>query len=797
MDPLLARLQRALAGRYTVEHELGRGGMAVVYLGRDLRLERRVAIKVFEKEGGLISAGERFLREIRIAAQLQHPNILPVHDSGEGEGLVYYVMPYVAGGSVRERLEREGPLPVPDAVRIAREVAEALDHAHRAGVVHRDIKPDDITLADGGGVVADFGIARAIEQAGGKVTDTGLAIGTPTYMSPEQAGASPQIDGRTDIYALGCVLYEMLAGTPAFSGTTAQQVMARHATDTAPPLGTVRQVPPALEATVSRALAKLPADRWPTGRALAEALGASGETPVGTGASPAAKSRWRWGVLGAAGIALLGAGFALFRGRRSDAGATGPVRTLAVLPFTSSGDTAWANFADGLSEGVGTGLVRVGGLGVVGGSRVQGYRDRIADPRDIGRELGVSTVLSGGVRFGGNKFRVTTQLIEVASGRTLWQQQFSGELLVNGRMGDVFAVMDSMTGMIVDALQLQLAPAHRASLARGVGTRDPEAYRLYLAAHQANYVVTLENLEHSIQLLEQALRRDSTFADAWVELALTWETKGSVFGVERAPEVALRWRRAVEHAIELDSTNGFSFGLRGSLRLYYEWEWDGARRDHLRGVRLAPGSADAAYEYAFFLSFANESDSALAYARRAVSLDPNNSLLWGGLGRIFAFSGMLDSALAASRRALELDSLQWTADYARVNALLAMGRRPEAESAAAHWRRLSAGKQGARAFLADYYRRTGNPAGARAILEELLDLSRKQYVSPAKIGAARLALGDRAGALDALEESLRNRDLDLIPEIVLLYSSLAGDPRFEAVRHRVFGSRPVPRNPFP
>jgi tetratricopeptide (TPR) repeat protein len=239
-----------------------------------------------------------------------------------------------------------------------------------------------------------------------------------------------------------------------------------------------------------------------------------------------------------------------------------------------------------------------------------------------------------------------------------------------------------------------------------------------------------------------------------------------------------------------------AFALRATLKQYYDWDWDGARRDFRRAVRLAPGSADAAAEYAFFLYFANEPDSALAYARRAVSLDPSNSLLRGGLGRIFAFSGMLDSALAASRQALELDSLQWTADYARVNALLALGRRTEAESAAAHYRRFAAGKP-ALALLADYYRRTGNLSGAREILEEILDLSREQYVSPAKIGAVRLALGDRAGALDALEESMRNRDLSLIPDIVLLYSSLAGDPRFEAVRHRVFGSRPVPRNPFP
>ena len=199
METLLARLQRAVAGRFTVEHELGRGGMAVVYLGHDLRLNRRVAIKVLEQGDGLIPGVERFLSEIRIVAQLHHPNILPVFDSGEGESLVYYVMPYVAGGSLQERLEREGPLPIADSVRITREVAEALDHAHRAGIVHRDIKPGNIMLADGVAVVSDFGIARAVEAGSGRLSETGLAVGTPAYMSPEQATASPLIDGRADL----------------------------------------------------------------------------------------------------------------------------------------------------------------------------------------------------------------------------------------------------------------------------------------------------------------------------------------------------------------------------------------------------------------------------------------------------------------------------------------------------------------------------------------------------------------------------------------------------------------------
>src|SRR5881275_1194984 len=265
IDPL-ARVQAALAGRYTIERELGRGGMATVYLAQDRKHHRQVAIKVLKPELAAALGPERFLREIDTAARLTHPHILPLHDSGEAAGLLYYVMPYVEGETLRDRLEREGQLPLEEAVRITREVASALSYAHSHDVVHRDIKPENILLSGGEAVVADFGIARALVAAGAdKLTDTGLAVGTPGYMSPEQAMAEPRIDGRADTYALGCVLYEMLAGHPPFLGTTAQEILARHTLDPVPPLRTIRrEVPAAVEHAVLKALAKSPADRFPS-----------------------------------------------------------------------------------------------------------------------------------------------------------------------------------------------------------------------------------------------------------------------------------------------------------------------------------------------------------------------------------------------------------------------------------------------------------------------------------------------------------------------------------------------------
>src|SRR5689334_9053454 len=287
-DPL-AGLRESLADRYRVERELGRGGMATVYLAQDLRHDRPVALKVLRPELAATLGPERFLQEIKIAARLRHPHILPVHDSGEAAGRLWYTMPYVEGESLRQLLAREGQLPVDRAVRIATQVSGALGYAHAHGVIHRDIKPENILLEGDQAVVADFGVARAISAAGdARLTETGLALGTPAYMSPEQASGGRDLDGRSDVYAFGCVLYEMLAGQPPFQAPTAQGLLARHALDPVPPLRTVRDtVPDQLEEAVVQAMAKAPADRFPTAAAFAEALASA---PVTTPASGGRRS---------------------------------------------------------------------------------------------------------------------------------------------------------------------------------------------------------------------------------------------------------------------------------------------------------------------------------------------------------------------------------------------------------------------------------------------------------------------------------------------------------------------------
>ena len=369
-DPLI-HITTALADRYQIERELGRGGMATVYLARDLKHGRMVAIKVLRPELAHLLGPERFLREIEIAARLQHPMILPVFDSGavasqDGREaqFLWYAMPFIAGESLRDRLNREKQLTVEEAVRIGCEVAQALGCAHALGVVHRDIKPENILLSDGHAVVADFGIARAISAAGDqRLTETGLSLGTPAYMSPEQAAAEPSLDGRSDLYALACVLYEMLAGQPPFTGSTAQAILARHAIDPVPSLRTVRAtVPVGVEEAIAQVLNKVPAERF----ASAAEFGAALVQGLGSGTT---RRRPMLTVLGAAAaVATL---LALLVGVRSwlsgKAGTTEPaITSLAVLPFNNlTGDTAQVYLAQGLTDQLVTSLAQLSGLRVI------------------------------------------------------------------------------------------------------------------------------------------------------------------------------------------------------------------------------------------------------------------------------------------------------------------------------------------------------------------------------------------------------------------------------------------------
>ncbi|MEO6055483.1 MAG: serine/threonine-protein kinase [Gemmatimonadales bacterium] len=511
----LPQVLASLADRYVVERELGRGGMATVYLARDLRHDRLVALKLLHPELAQALGPERFVREIKLAARLQHPHILPLFDSGTAGGMPYYAMPYVEGESLRARMARERQLGLEDALRITREVAAALDHAHTQGIVHRDIKPENVLLTrDGSALVADFGIARAVDAASGeKLTETGLALGTPAYMSPEQAAGDGGLDGRGDIYALGCVCYEMLAGQPPFTGPTAQAILARHSVDPVPSLRTVRStVPEAVERAITKALAKVPADRFATAGEFVQALGGTAGMagPVRSGSRVRSRSL----VLGAAAVILaLAIGRMIMR--RPPGTATPDPKLVAILPFRIAGanpELGWLR--EGLIDLLAIKLTGEGGLRAAEPRAVLSAWNRVAGAEgqeitpaaalEIARRLGAGRVIDGGVVGTSGHLTLTASLLTAPGGRSVARAS------VEGRADSLPALVD---GLAVRLLSLEAGT--ESSRLPSLTTRSLPAIRAYLAGRAA---FRRGRLDEAFNRFREATHLDSTFALAALEL---------------------------------------------------------------------------------------------------------------------------------------------------------------------------------------------------------------------------------------------------------------------------------------
>ena len=437
---LLEQLTAALGDRYRVGRELGRGGMAIVFLAEDLKHHRRVAVKVLKPELSAILGSERFLREIEIAATLQHPHILPLYDSGQADGLLYYVMPFAEGESLRQRLARDQQLSLEAALQITREVGSALQYAHEHGVVHRDIKPENIMLSGGQAVVADFGIARALHAANPEqLTLTGMVVGTPQYMSPEQAAAST-VDARSDQYSLACTLYEMLIGEPPFTGPTPHAVIARHSLEPVPSLRVVRQtVPEAVERAIVQAMAKLPADRFASIQQLLDALGspeiAAGRTAVAAPPPPpsptGARTRQRTmtGLAAAAVAALAGWWFAAGHPSSGAQPASRVVTAVAVLPFqdlAAGPDSSY--LGEGMTEGLTADLAQIASLKVISRSSGAAAEGKSRSLAELASELGVEAVVKGSIRRTGDTVRVSVRFVHAPDSALLFAREYHGHL---------------------------------------------------------------------------------------------------------------------------------------------------------------------------------------------------------------------------------------------------------------------------------------------------------------------------------------------------------------------------------
>ena len=649
MSSPLDRLTAALSRSYRLERELGRGGMATVFLAQDIRHERQVAIKVLHEDLSASLGKERFLREIRIAAGLQHPHILPLYDSGEADGLLYYVMPYVEGQTLRERLVREGELPVADAVRILRDIADALAEAHRAGVVHRDLKPENVMLRGRHALVADFGVAKALSEATGRqeLTTVGVALGTPTYMAPEQATADPHLDHRADLYAFGVVAYELLTGRPPFTGNNAQQVLAAHITSAAPPITDHRALTPALAGMVMQCLEKKPADRCQSAEELIPLLESvltpsGGITPSATvpiSALPGPRRRLV-PALGAVGaLALAALAFVLTRGPAEGARGAAAGGRIAVFPFDArSADSTDLWLAEGLSEQIGSRLARVPELQVLSATSVSAQLGRTPDPLEAAQALTARWVVTGQLRRAGNEVQVRTEVAVASNGVQLWSATLR-------RSDGDFQLLEAA---VAESVLVVLMGRGTNPLAVATGRAEavePEAYRLYLLANAQLNRRTQETVAQAIQHYQEALRRDSGFAAAWAELGSArmiqsswrWETE-----VPRDSLPALA-RQGASRALALDSTLARGWSVLGQAASWADGDFTVAIPAFERAIAL--DSMDANIWHFFGTSLgadlANDLPRAEQYLRRALQLDPNLPNTWRHLGRVVAWQGRL------------------------------------------------------------------------------------------------------------------------------------------------------------
>jgi serine/threonine-protein kinase len=558
------RLIAGLADRYSIERELGQGGMAYVYLGQDLKHRRPVAIKVLRPDLAAALGAERFLREIEVTARLTHPRIVPIFDSGRVGDLLYYVMPFVAGESLRARMQREGQMPVADAVALTVAVAAALDYAHRQGIVHRDIKPENILLPEGEALVADFGIARTLAAAlepadGGRLTETGFAIGTPIYMSPEQAASELGVDGRSDQFALACVLFEMLVGEPPFRGPNSQAIAARRAVEPMPSIRTVRPgVPAAVEHVIRQALEKAPADRFPTAQAFADALVKAAAEPVTAPTAAATPGlhprRQRRSLLAvtavlAAGL-LVAAGVASRLLSRRSVGAVPPAGVaggLAVLAFDNlTAVAADSTLATGLAAELAGELRQVRGLRVAAPASAFSYRGSAASLDSVARALGVRRLVTGALRRSSDSLRIDVQLFDAAGGK----RERIGRYEARGMVS--FAQQDSIVLAIVTALQGQVAEGTRRRVIHH-GTTDLAAQSAYFRARAI--LATRINLGDALAAFDEAIARDSLYAKAWAGRADAYAFMGIMCcSLEPADALPLA-RAAVLRALELDPTS--------------------------------------------------------------------------------------------------------------------------------------------------------------------------------------------------------------------------------------------------
>lgn len=820
------RFWRELSDRYRYERELGQGGMSTVYLARDLKLDRLVAVKVLRPEYATAVGTERFLREIHITAQLQHPNILTLLDSGEALGLVYYVMPYVEGETVRERLTWTKPLPVVEAVRIARAVANALNYAHSRGVVHRDIKPENILLSNGNPIVADFGVARAVSGAASpNLTVGGMAIGTPAYMSPEQARGHQDVDGRSDLYALGCVLYEMLTGEPPFSGLSPEAVMQRHLHEAPRPLSELRPgLTPELSGAVLRALAKRPEDRYRTAEELERELrvflasevlqqatperglapqhgftpqpvtpwqghaARSGEATLSSGVRPA--RRW---IAAGIGVAAFAVAVLLLAPRAARTTAKPAARfsaSIAALPLDNIGaDEQGAYLSEGLTEEIIAQLSRIEGLKVISRTSAVAVKAKKLTVPQIAKELDVKHVLEGSVQRSGNRIRITLQLIEAKTDAHVWAQTFERELT------DIFSLREEIATKVTGALAASLnpggpatAPAAAPAASTGSTTRICSAYDAYLQGKYWLQRPSEKMLRDGITAFETSIRTDDAYAPAYSGLSVALRLWVQLGYDSKDPygEYA-RSARLADQAIARDPGLPDGWGARGAIRAFAWAPPADALADLEKAAALSPSSGPFVAFHGIGLARAGRYDDAMAQMERGAELDPLCPSIRSGIVALTALGGRrYDVAVRESRLAARIDPGFSLSHVIEAIGLVLAGRAEEAAALdLSIW-------PIARALVLEARGQTAEAAALAATVRRQVDPAHGAAAAPAfgMLACYHAYRGDVPLTVDALERAFAASPggLDFRFLDSGLFDKVRGDPRFKSALDRISGS---------
>jgi serine/threonine protein kinase/tetratricopeptide (TPR) repeat protein len=752
---LATRLQTTMGPSFAIERELGGGGMSHVFLVADAALSRRIVVKILPPNPSAKVDAERFRREIQIAASLQHPCIVPVLTTGFMDDVPYYTMPFVAGESLRTKVTSGQLLPLSRAVRVLRDVASAIAHAHDHGVAHRDLKPDNVLLSSGYAVVTDFGIAKAVsssrDEADPELTSRGMTVGTPAYMAPEQATADPTADHRVDMYALGVMAFEILTGQRPFVGRTAQELLVAHIMRPPPPIADRRlDLPPGLATLVMRCLSKSPSDR----PSASEAVDQLDDVALAVGISSGAISH------------------------STPASTSAALPSIAVLPFTNrTGDPDNDYLADGIAEEILNSLARLRTMHVAARSSSFAFRGSGTDVRAAGERLGVRSVLEGSVRKSGNRLRVTVQLVDAASGFQLWSERYDRET------SDVFEVEDEIAAKVVDTLQVTLLPAGNAPAARRRPT-NLEAYELYLRGRYTWNQVGA-GIERSLELFEKALEHDPGFALAHAGVADVF-IAAALFEHMPPAEAFPLARVAADRAHDLDDTLPEAYAALGAINLFHDWDFPRARLLLEKGIALNPSNVSTYTWLAMYHALRGDPDTSLEWARRAIQVDPLAAP--ASYIELYALytARRFEEAIECARRVLALNPGYAEGHRCLGSCLMALGQTGPALDAHKQALALTGPSGWNLASLAAARARIGDTDEAERILGDLERRSSSEWISPLSLGVIYASLGRYQDAVAAVERGFEARDCWVVSlGVEPAWTILRGEPRFEAVVAKV------------